>query len=74
MAEAIKVICMDCRKALWIGQARHGFENAYLYGGDEAAAFVSFIGDHLGHHVIFADDQTAEALPDEVRESIQEIK
>jgi hypothetical protein len=59
MSRTYSLACNTCSTRLWVGQGNDA-DAFYLYTTPEAtAALTSFLRDHRGHALVFADDQSA---------------
>lgn len=64
MSDTLHLACVDCRKELWVGQARYKAPaKAFLYSdADFAAKFAAFWDEHLGHSIRLVNMDGLEAL------------
>ena len=64
MSDTLHIICADCKKAVWVGQAGYKAPaRAYLYDGDDPREqFRAFYDEHMTHDLRFGGMDVVEKL------------
>lgn len=57
MSRTFSIACMECKKALWIGQAPHGTDSPYIHDDEKTQRKLrDFLVLHIGHGLKFDSD------------------
>ncbi len=62
MSRTYDILCVDCKKALWVGQGRKdGIK--YIYRKEKhLKELEAFLFSHMGHRLIFDDDELLDGI------------
>ncbi len=64
MSRTYDILCIDCKKALWVGQGRQNGQR-YIYKAEtHLKELEDFLFSHMGHKLIFDDDEKLHGIVD----------